>query len=264
MEEHFGQQTSQYGYVSGQSKQAGAPQEHYGFAIAALVLGILSMTLCVAVGSLLGVLGITFGSVSCARREGKRRLAVIGIVTSLIGIFLGAVCAFVIFQRVRTEMAGLFAEPIVTAEPEEGQEQKAEEPFTGKGFRAKDGSVIYFAEDGSFQWYRDDADHSNYYYTGTYEVYQGDTASSYVVNDLGEYGVTQEELEDYFARNGESSVYAPEYFTCLILHNEACMIDGKNEIAETYVTNYMGFFKEGYYDAMNMASGEYASFEVVD
>lgn len=264
MEEHFGQQTSQYGYVPGQSKQAGTPQEHYGFAIAALVLGILSMTLCVAAGSLLGVLGITFGSVSCARREGKRRLAVIGIVTSVIGIFLGVVCAFVMFQMVRTETAELFVVSSVTVEPEEGQEQTAQAPLAGQHLRAEDGSVIYFAEDGSFQWYRDDADHSNYYYTGTYEVYQGDTASSYVVNDLSEYGVTQEELEDYFARNGESSVYAPEYFTCLILHNEACMIDGKNEIVEAYATNYMGFLKEGYYDAVNMASGEHASFEVAD
>lgn len=60
-----------------------------GFAIAAMIVGILSMTLCCVGGFLIGIVGIILGIVSMSRKESGRGMAIAGIVTSVIGILIG-------------------------------------------------------------------------------------------------------------------------------------------------------------------------------
>ncbi len=73
------------------------PKKGCGFGIAALIVGILSMTLCCVGGSVLGIIGTVLGIVGLCRRESKYGLAIAGIVTSVIGILIGIYMLFVVF-----------------------------------------------------------------------------------------------------------------------------------------------------------------------
>lgn len=136
--------------------------------------------------------------------------------------------------------------------------------FAGEKYQASDGSVIYFEEDGGFIWYQDDSNHTDNYYSGTFDVYLAGEAEDYIVNELNEYGVTREELSDYYERNAENGFYSEENFCCLVLHTEALITGGENQADEPYDKNYMGFYSDGYYDAANMSSGQYAYFTLVE
>lgn len=265
---NYGQQTPPpypYGYREPERK---------GFAIASLVLGILSLVLCCFYGGFLGILGLIFGIVSLAKKESKMGMAIAGIITSSFGLIYGIlmVMATVLtfqygMQNFTEEFSSRMEEELYgeeTIEPDIGKDDvigvSEEDPFAGKSFVLGDNSVIYFEVDGTFIWYQDDANHEDYYYKGTYDSYQAEFAESYIVTYLEEYGVTEEELAEYYQRNEDSELFAEENFTCLVLHNESAIIEGEEQFTEPYDTNYMGFYMDGYYDAANMASGEYATF----
>lgn len=73
------------------------PRKGCGFGIAALVIGILSMTLCCVGGSVLGIAGTVLGIVGLCRKESKFGLAIAGIVTSVLGVLIGIYMLFVVF-----------------------------------------------------------------------------------------------------------------------------------------------------------------------
>lgn len=187
--------------------QPQAPKKGCAFGIAALVVGILSMTLCCVGGSVMGIAGIILGVVALCRKESKFGLAIGGIVTSVFGVLIGIyMLAVVIFAGAaydeikdmdEKEIENWFQERLDALENEgvsglndlrpEVNIVTNENPFMGHNFQCEDESVIYFNEDGTFLWYRDDSDHSDNYYTGTYEVYMGAEARSYITEDLAEY-----------------------------------------------------------------------------
>lgn len=77
------------------------PRKGCAFGIAALVIGILSMTLCCVGGSVLGIIGLVLGIVGLCRKESKYGLAIGGIVTSALGVLIGIyMLAVVIFAGV--------------------------------------------------------------------------------------------------------------------------------------------------------------------
>lgn len=232
--------------------------EKQGFGIAAMVLGILSMTLCAAFGSFVGILGMIFGIIGCARREKNRVFAIIGMVTSGVGVIIGCVVVTVFVRSVASSAMELQTE--LDTALEDLSHNDAYLFFAEKEFVAGDDSVIYFSNDGTFVWYRDDANHLDNYYTGTYEAHRGEKAVNYVTEELSDYAVTEEELEDYFVRNEGDDFYTRENYTVLTLCTEEAIIDGSNQVTEPYEKHYMGFMEDGYYDAANMDSGEYASF----
>lgn len=261
-----GQQVPPYGYKEPERK---------GFAIASLVLGILSLVFCCLGGGVLGIVGLILGILSLVKKESKMGMAIAGIITSSFGIIYGI--AMLIYYVM---MFGYLAEnmdDIVASEMEDVYEIEEsygdfedeaddydfadeDDPFAGEAFEASDGSVIYFEEDGTFIWYQDDTDHEDYYFVGTYDCYRAEFAESYIVEYLGEYGVTEDELDDFYDMNGDSELYSDENFTCLVLHNESSICEGEEQITTPYDTNYMGFYLDGYYDGANMASGNYVSF----
>lgn len=258
------------------------PPERKGFAIASLVLGILSLLLCCVYGGFLGILGLVFGILSLVKKESKMGMAIAGIITSAFGIVYGIcwIIASVMTVQYGTEnfdkayyeefysqleddlygtgnSAGADEKDIDTEVAEDASE---DEPFAGKSFELGDESVIYFAKDGTFLWYQDDGNHEDNYYVGTYDFYQAELAEAYIVTYLGEYGVTEDELEEFYQHNEENELYSEENFTCLVLHNESLISGGEEQITVPYDTNYMGFYMDGNYDAANMASGEYVLF----
>lgn len=231
------------------------PKPKQGFGIAALIVGALSMTLCAGFGALLGIVGLILGIVACVRREKNRVFGIIGIVTSCVGIILGiTVIVALIRYGTMTYSVEVNGETVASSDAVTG------DCFAGKSFAAGDGSVIYFYEDGTFYWYQNDSNHEDNYYAGTYEGYQGDAAVEYITEELSEYSVTEQELEDYFDRNRDSDFYTRENCTALKLRTEQAIVGGVNVAKEPYERHYMGFMADGYYDAANMDSGEYASF----
>lgn len=111
--------------------------------------------------------------------------------------------------------------------------------YTWQG--ANDGSLIVCEVGETFRYFQSADDLEDNYYEGTYEFYVGEQAVTYITTALSEYGVTEEELEDLFARNEE---YETENFVCLVLHNDACIVDGENTVEEPYTTPYFGFCLE--------------------
>ncbi len=263
--------------------------ERKGFAIASLVLGILSLVLCCLYGGLLfGIPGLILGIVSLVKHESKMGMAIAGIITSAFGLVYGIMMLMAIvmtfqfgmgiseeaYTRMQEELYGaVLGEPeqkpgneSVPAGTEEAgvmdgaAEEDEENPFGGNAYALTDGSVVYFEENGDFIWYDDDAVHEDNYAMGTYDVYRAELAESYIVTYLGEYGVTEDELADLYQSNAGDEGSAEENFTCLVLHNESVIRDGEEQVTEPYDTNYMGFYTGDSYDAVDMAGAEDALF----
>lgn len=243
------------------------------FAVVSLVLGILSIVLCCVYGGVFGIVGLVFGIISYAKREEKRGVAIGGIITSAIGIVM--MIAIVLFQLLLigslTEyfwevfepetFAQQYLDKYGTAEEEEDSVFDTDiDSFAGKEYVVEDDSVIYFGEDQTFVWYLDDEEHEDNYYQGSYLTYRGVHARDVLVSEMTEYGVTDEELEEYFERNTGDDFYSEENFTLLILQREYAIVDGSVVEEDLYDRHYMGFLNDGYYDAVNMDSAEYVLF----
>ena len=265
--------------------------ERKGFAIASLVLGILSIVLCCMYGGFLfGIPGAILGIVSLVKHENKMGMAIAGIITSYVGIIYGIVLLMTVMMTVRVGMEQFNSEWYQMMEelygvpresqgtlpnndaklPEEEVTENAQEtethganeenPFAGNSYVMGDGSVIYLEADGTFIWYQDDAVHEDHYVTGTYDAYRAELAESYLMIYLGVYGKTEEELAERYQGIKKDETYTKEDFICLVLHNESVIAEGKEQAAEPYDTNYMGYYVNESYDAVNMADGAAASF----
>lgn len=254
-----------------------------GFAIASLVLGILSLVLCCMYGGFLGIPGLILGIVSLVKKEDGMGMAIAGMITSFFGLIYGILMVMATVMTFRYGIMNMDEETLWNlAENIYGMEQAQEngvdgtelpdteqktdrmdlhaDAFAGKAFVLEDASVIYFEPDGAFTWYDDDAAHADAYYAGTYELYQAEFADAYLMTYIGEYGVTEEELADLYREKDGGALYDEENFTCLVLHNVSRICDGEETLVEPYDTNYMGFYADGYYDAVNMESGKDAVF----
>lgn len=101
----------------------------------------------------------------------------------------------------------------------------------------RQGSYLVFESNSRFRYYETYGDDDSSYYEGTYEIYVGRDAIEYVSEDLEEYGVTEEEIEELLAADKD---YCEENFVCIVLNNESCMVDGVNTLDEEVVAPYIG------------------------
>ena len=146
---------------------------------------------------------------------------------------------------------------------ESGQDDAADTrmtEFAGQKYTAEDGSVMYFEDDGEFFWYQSDENHDDNYYSGEYAFYFAEDAVDYIINDLSQFGVTQEKMDAYFEMNAGDEFYNEENFCCMVLDNKVFMMDGQKTESDSMLSYYMGFYAEGYFDAANMSTGNYVGF----
>ncbi len=124
-----------------------------------------------------------------------------------------------------------------------------------------DSSLLICETDGSFKYYQSAEDLTNNYFDGTYVFYMGKDAVNYITTELSDYAVTEEELKTLFDNNEE---YDESNFVILVLNNEACMVDGENQMESPAKTPYFGFCLESegvlYLDIANMNSANYHLF----
>lgn len=214
------------------------------FGIIALVIGILSLSLCCLAGSVFGVIGIVLGIVSLCKEDAKG-MAIGGIITSVLGFVIGTV--ILVFYLIGYQAVDTYLEGDV---------------FSNTIFEGADGSTLYFADDASFVWYLDDSNMDDNYFAGTYAAFRGEMAEAFLTEDLAEFGFTADEMADFLGRNADSDFYTEENFTLLVMYNEDVRVDGKTY--EESVSYYMGFYDDGYFDAANMMTGNYAAFTLVE
>lgn len=277
-----------------QMPQMQVPQQNpgSGFAIAAMIVGILSMTLCCIGGFLIGIVGIILGIVSMSRKESGRGMAIAGIVTSVIGILIGIfiiveVLAVVvgignmseselnelrdaIYEELEKEgydvddLYNELEENGITV-PDEHRINESQTPFSGKAYRDGDDSVIYFSEDETFCWYKDDSDHDRNYYTGTFEVRMGDAAEDYVITNFGDMGMT-EAVMDRFLDVYEEMGYDDDQFCCLSLNHDT-FIDENGRASDDFdaeYSNYMGVYDDTVYSGAQIETAETVIFTQIE
>lgn len=104
-----------------------------------------------------------------------------------------------------------------------------------------DDSLLDLKSDGTFKYYQDKDKLADYYYEGTYTIYNGEDAIEYIANDLEKYGVTEEEQKDLLERN---SKYKIDNYYCVVLKNQKCIINGENTLTTIVETPYFGFYFE--------------------
>lgn len=249
-----------------------------GYATASLILGILSI---VMVGIIQGVLAIIFGNMSLKRKQRNRGCALAGIITGSVGITLFAVIAILVVIGLVYSDDGSTSNTASSFSQDYGEDDDisigdiygkgSQEDIAGYNdtgikdnvFTCSDGSEIVF-DDDEFTWYKAAGEYDDNYRYGTYRVYYGSEAEDVLHDELSNYSVTEDEMDDYFDRNKDSDFYSQDNFCVLILNNTGSFIDGQEGEQEAYETPYMGFIEDGYYEAANMNSGNYAYFTVVE
>ena len=217
-----------------------------GFIISMVSIFCCGMT--AVAGLALSIIGLILASKHGEKGKG---LAIAGIVVSalLTAFFAYAILngnfkySFKIFNRIDT--------------PEEIEEYVTDNTWID----IQEDTCLEFVSSKKFKYYRDFEELDDYYYEGKYELYIGDEALDYIVNDLSEYGLTEEEIQDLADRNKH---YKMANLVVLVLHNEKRYVDGKNDLTDTVVTPYIGFFctnnKEHALDLTNLNSFGYSLF----
>lgn len=256
------------------------PQDgHRGLAIASLVIGILSMTLLCFLGSIVGTAGLILGIIALCKKQKPIGLSIAGIVTSAIGLICGIVILVFMVggggrdlaEKLREARHSTVPVPYETEtetelpeefpsyddslydETQEDGETSAGQLFEGKSFTVADSTKIYFNEDMTYVWYRDDKDHSDNYHGGTYIYYTGQEAMDYLMTDLAEYGAKEDRLYKYFDENTQDRFHTLKNMCVISMTVDEMVYDGE----VTYpakVGHYMGFYKDGIYEGVHMGS----------
>ena len=249
-------QWNQQQYNNGMQYNMNMQQQYYNMntmqnnskalAIVALILSIMSVTVCCCAGWIPGLIGLILGIVVLATKRNGQGLAVVSIVISILGIILGIIIGITGIVQDITERATV------------GFDSTSSEHFWGSRYKCADDSVIEFTDYYNFTWALSEGDTDNVK-SGVYRVYFGDDAIDFLVDEHPEYGITEDELNDFFERNSDSDYYTKENLTILQLDNTYVKIDGEVQDME-YTTVYYGYSNEEGFDAANVQTYNYVTF----
>ena len=101
----------------------------------------------------------------------------------------------------------------------------------------RDKSEMIFGNQGTFEWYLSETDHSKNYYKGTYKLYVGKNAYNHITMDISEYGVTADELDGLIARNAQ---YSLDKLVVFDIHYDAFNYNGIDQIIKERETSWYG------------------------
>ncbi len=121
-----------------------------------------------------------------------------------------------------------------------------------------DGSQVVFTKE-RIDWYRYPDDHNDNYYSGKYKFYIGKEAVKYVTEELKEYGLTKEELEDIFER---SEKYDESNFIVFDIRYDKFILEGEEQKITRPLVPWYGFILNNntFLDVANMNTGTYYDF----
>ncbi|MCR5529099.1 MAG: zinc-ribbon domain-containing protein [Saccharofermentans sp.] len=219
--------------------RAAAPSKTSGLCIAGFVVSLISIPLIgipAIIGLILSICGL--GAANKKNLKGKG-FAIAGIVISILaGLFFLLVVGLALMDMddYFDDFGGDLAKEIETRT--EYEDLNIERIIKNENWvLEREGSYLVFESGNRFRYYETYGDDDSSYYEGTYEIYVGRDAIEYVSEDLEEYGVTEEEIEELLAADSD---YCEENFVCIVLNNESCMVDGVNTLDEEVMTPYIG------------------------
>ena len=238
-----------------------------GLCIAGFVLAMLSF-ITAGITSLFGLVLSIIGLISSSKKKQKGKgMAIAGIIVSALFIVALAVVFIAVASTDFDDFEYSYHYDNKDRDDEDDEDDDDDEDdFDIKSLIIDEGSWIetnsesylVFENKKEFKYYKDYDVLDDYYYEGTYKIYVGEDAVDYVVNDLSEYYVEEDELEDLFDRNDK---YSEENFILIILNNDHCYIEGEDTPVDISSSPYFGFFIEddGHYvlDIANMNSANY-------
>ena len=128
-------------------------------------------------------------------------------------------------------------------------------------WRASDESEVVFS-DNKIDWYRYPDDRLNSYYSGTYTFYMGEAAVEHLLNDMSEYGITDEKLQSLFKRNDE---YSKDNFVVVDIKYDKLIVNHNEQSISKPEAPWYGFILNDntYLDVANMVTGTYYKFTKV-
>ncbi len=120
---------------------------------------------------------------------------------------------------------------------------------------------LYLYSDNTFSLYLNDSNHNDNYSLGTYEVYSGNDAITYISEDLSTYGVTREMLlqniDDYRKQTNDPDIL--KHFYALSLNHQYVLIDGEKSFWKP--TPYYGYYFNNYNSTfVNMNNNDFNNF----
>ena len=216
-----------------------------GACVAGFILGIVGL-FTFGIPSFIGFIVSTIGVIiAFVKKQKGKVLGIIGIVLSL---------AMVIGWILFIANADKISDALDKSSGEEGQsfeEWLFNDSYEGKieiiseteWIEKYSGSCLIFEADDNFKYYRDYRDLSNYYYSGTYEIYFGYEAMDVIEDRYPKYGYTADDICDKI--DNERGVSGVKEFMVLVIHNDGCWIDGENTCDMEWDNVYMGYYDDG-------------------
>ena len=107
--------------------------------------------------------------------------------------------------------------------------------LTGNSWEATDGSLIELNTDGTYKFYNNSADKTNNYYSGAFEVINGQNAIDYLIK---EYGLTEEGQREVM----DKYMIEDQFYYVLVLHLDECIVNGQNTLSESSLLEYFGYY----------------------
>ena len=107
--------------------------------------------------------------------------------------------------------------------------------LTGNSWEGTDGSLIELETDGTYKFYNSSADKTNNYYSGKFEVLNGQNAINYLVE---EYGFTEEGQRTVMQKYQVED----QYYYVLVLNHDECIVNGENILTEPTMVEYFGYY----------------------
>jgi len=211
------------------------------------------------IGLILSIAGLISAGKKNEKGKGK---AVAGIILSSVLIAGVVIFGAIYVARIR-EYVEDGTIPTVDVDDDLGgsSDDKRVKDITSRDWiEINSASYLTFGRKNSFTYYQSYTDLSDYYYTGTYEIYFGRDAVKELTGTYKDYGVTRSELNDLVDRNDDVEL---DDLVLLVLKNDGMWIDGENVKDEEWVSPYFGFYYNGsdrVLDLANMNQGTYFTF----
>ena len=211
-----------------------------GLCVAGLIVSIASIFCCgitAFIGLILSIIGLV--SVKKTKQKGKG-MAIAGIIISVVATIIGFIFSAAGGTSWVSSLVGQDTRNTKVTEEDDGDADEIKDAITGENWvEMNSGSYLVFNSSKKFTYFKDYGVSDNYYYEGKYELYVGDEALEYITDDLSEYDIDEDDIEDLMDENKN---YDISNLVCLVLKNNKQIIDGENQLDDTVVTPYYGFY----------------------
>lgn len=199
-------------------------------------------------------------------RKSNAGVVILGVVSLLLSIIVSLIiCAIVFFGFLFVSSnGGDVLDRVGDAFDKYGDKfdhgdyfKESDETLSGNDFRGSDGSILMLKDDDVYFWYKDSNMNENNYSRGTYEVYNGFKAVSYVIKHLTDFNVPYTSSDSF---DGED--YDINEFYILVLNCDKNIVDGKESDKES--STYYGFYDDGSLKLVNVKDKKEVNFIVSD